>query len=229
MKSREFLFCLCVLLITPIYTMAQSYELIQKANADYDKLSGVFMEACGSFFDNANHHANTLKINNFLDANISSIKNFQSNCYDFNLMDLYRNCETFYTFVSGVETLTSWVMGHGGECSEEQWDMIEEALKSFNWTSNVLYMNTAFALFTEYVSPDGFKMLVVKNILPDNNSSNAFVPSTDNYIEVEYTYTNGAGGTAVVKPGCTDFIQFKDDENLHYYKLLKAEAKKSVR
>lgn len=210
-------------------SMAQSDELIQKANADYDRLSAVFIDACGSFFDNANHHANTEKVHNFLDDNISKLKDFQSNCYDFNLMDLYQDCERFYTFVSGVETLTSWVLKHGGECDEVQWRLIDEALRGFNWTSNVLNVKTSFALFTEYTSPDGFKMMVVKNTLPDNNLNNAPIPSTDNYIKINYTYTNGAGGMVVVKPGCTDIIQFKDDENPHYYKLLKAEAEKGVR
>lgn len=228
MKSLKFLFCLCILQ-TATFSFGQSYELIQRANSDYDKLCNVFIETCGSFFDNANHHANTVKIHDFIDANMSSIKTFQSNCYDFNLMDLYHSCESFYTFVSGVETLTSWILGHGGECDESQWSLIEETLKGFNWTSNVLYMNTPFALFTEYTSPDGFKLMVVKNILPDNNPHNALIPSTDNYIKVNYTYTNGAGGMRVVKPGCTDIIQFKDDENPYYYKLSNAKAKREKR
>lgn len=224
MKNLKFIFCLCLLQIAA-FSHGQSYELIQKANSDFDKLSGVFVEACGSFFDNANHHANTAKIHDFLDSSIPSIKEFQSNCFDFNLMDLYSNCETLYTFASGVETLTSWIMGHGGECNEDQWNMIEEILKQFNWTTNVLYMKTPYTLFTEYTSPDGFKLLVVKNTLPNTKSYNNSY-NTDNYIEVHYKFTNGNGAIIVVKPGCTDIIQFKDDENQNYYKLSTAESKK---
>lgn len=223
--KKVFIIFVCLSFAT-LRSLAQSYELIQKANADYDRLSAVFIDACGSFFDNANHHSNTEKIHDFLDGNISKLKDFQSNCWDFNLMDLYRDSENFYTFVSGVETLTSWILKHGGECDEEQWSLIDKVLRGFNWTSNVLDVKTSYALFTEYASPDGFKMLVVKNTLPDNNLYNAPIPSTDNYIEVNYSYANGAGGMVVVKPGCTDIIQFKDDENPYYYKLSKAEAKR---
>lgn len=228
MGNLKLILFLCLLRSVTV-SFGQSYELIQKANSDYDMLSGVFIEACGSFLDNANHHANTVKIHDFLDSQMSSIKTFQSNCYDFNLMDLYGDCEHLYKYVSGMETFLSWIMGHGGECDEEQWSLIEETLKGFNWTSNVLYMNTPFALFTEYSSPDGFKILVVKNVLPDDNSYNAIIPSTDNYIEINYTYSNGAGGMRVVKPGCTDIIQFKDDENQIYYKLSSAVAKRHKR
>ena len=224
MKNLKTIFC-CLLLITT-NSFGQSYELIQKANSDYEKLTNIFIDACGSFFDNANHHANTVKIHNFLEENTSKLKQFQSNCYDFNLMDLYQDCGRFYTFVSGVETLTCWIMKHGAECSEEQWSLIEKALRGFNWTSTTLNMNTSFALFTEYTSPDGFKLLVVKNTLPDNSPYNAPIPSTDNYINVKFTYTNGASGMVVVKPGYTDIIQFKDDENPYYSQLVKAEANK---
>ena len=73
MKSLKILLCLCILQ-TATFTFGQSYELIQRANSDYDKLCNVFIETCGSFFDNANHHANTVKIHDFIDANMSSIK-----------------------------------------------------------------------------------------------------------------------------------------------------------
>ena len=123
MVNLKLILFLCLLRSVTV-SFGQSYELIQKANSDYDRLSGVF--------DNANHHANTVKVHDFLYAQMSSIKTFQSNCYDFNLMDLYGDCEHLYKYVSGMETFLSWIMGHGGECDEEQWSMIEETLKGFN-------------------------------------------------------------------------------------------------
>ena len=84
--KKVFIIFVCLSFAT-LRSLAQSYELIQKANADYDRLSAVFIDACGSFFDNANHHSNTEKIHDFLDGNISKLKDFQSNCWDFNLME----------------------------------------------------------------------------------------------------------------------------------------------
>lgn len=211
---------LCVFFAT--FSFGQSSQSFIAAETDYKKIADVTEYLCFSFFDNANHHANTQKMQSLLrEKCIPLIETYMETCWNANLYSLYNAYQNLHALVTGVENLTARICGYSRECTLEEWYWIDMSLKADKWDVRKLPLNAPYCTFTEYVSPDGFKMTVVTNDLPK-------IPhSYENRIRVEHTYKNGmGGGMNITAPGNTEILQFKDDENPKYYTIMKVSATK---
>lgn len=99
--------------------------------------------------------------------------------------------------------------------------LLEPLFDEAGWEKRILNVTCPDAYFVEY-SYEDFKMMFVKSTRPRNDYMN----NCYHNIEVTFTYEGayGAGGSYYVGGNKYRMIQFKDNENVSYRKVVKAKS-----
>ena len=123
------------------------------------------------------------------------------------------------------ELLRNFTKYSSAGLTQNQMNILDPIFKALGWKITLLDINCKDAYFYEYQFKE-FKMLFIKNALPPEN----FEQKIYNQIKVEYNYEHkflkGLGGWCIVGGGLYRMIQYKNDENPDYYKLIKATSER---
>ena len=217
---------LCLLYSVPSF----SQDDYDKSLKDLEKVNNLLLDATGSFLEFPSDHSNTLIVFERLKKLNNIYRGLQSNKYE--VLEKWDNYKTrlFYNTVDKWQAITDTfeellrtIVGYTSSGIEgaEMEILLEPLLVGSGWEKKMLNISCADAYFVEY-SYGSFRMMFIKSILPANDYNNQIY----NNIEVTFTYDGqyGGGGCYIVGGNKYRMIQFKDDENHSYNKILKANS-----
>ena len=141
---------------------------------------------------------------------------------DYQLTVFYNRVDKMQAIADVYEELLRTIVGYNSAGIEgpKMEILLEPLLLDSGWYKKKLDVSCEHAYFVEY-GFGNFKMMFVKSILPANDYRNMKYHN----IEVTFTYENYAGGGSWYVGGNKyRMIQFKDDENPHYYQVAKAKS-----
>ncbi|SRR5574344_854939 len=98
-------------------------------------------------------------------------------------------------------------------------NIVEPLLINGGWNKRNISVVCNDAYFCEYEF-NGFKMMFIKSTRPKSTDYQYYT------ISVDFTYANGGGGEYAVGGNLYRLIQFKDNTNPKYYKVVKASSKR---
>lgn len=191
-----------------------------------NKIHNILIDCIASFMEFPENHSNT----ELVFERINEIKEFyeqqQSIRYNFSnnilsnpkVKEYFSQIDKMKVYASTFIELLRPFMGYNSAgLTLDQMAILNPLFQQMNWSIELLDINCKNARFYEY-SLKGCKMMFINNTLPSAN----YNTSEYNDIEVDFTYTNGGGGRWYVRGGKYRMIQFKDDKNIKYYRVIKA-------
>lgn len=228
---RLFIFILWV--IYPFVAFAQSSYSYKQACQDLERLDNAMVDMVASFTRFPGNHQNTIVVFNQLKKQNEAYKALQNMRYDYNMVrgwehyqltNFYNQVDKMQAIADVYEELLRTIAGYNSAGIEGavMEVLLEPLLLDSGWYKKMLNVTCEHAYFVEYGFGD-FKMMFIKSILPANDYRNM------NYhnIEVTFTYEGYAGGGSWYVGGNKyRMIQFKDDENTQYYRVVEAKSVK---
>lgn len=228
------LFFICVLwVIYPFVAFAQSSYSYRQACQDLDRLDNAMVDMIASFTRFPWNHQNTIVVFNQLKKQNKAYQAIQTMRYDskmlrgwgdYQITVFFNRVDKMQAVVDVYEELLRTIAGYNSAGIEgpEMEILLEPLLLDSGWYKKKLDVACEHAYFVEYGFGD-FKMMFIKSILPANDYRNMKY----NNIEVTFTYEGYAGGGSWYVGGNKyRMIQFKDDENTQYYRVVKAKSEK---
>ncbi|OUP10298.1 hypothetical protein B5F34_05125 [Mediterranea sp. An20] len=228
------LFFICVLwVIYPFVAFAQSSYSYRQACQDLDRLDNAMVDMIASFTRFPWNHQNTIVVFNQLKKQNKAYQAIQTMRYDskmlrgwgdYQITAFFNRVDKMQAVVDVYEELLRTIAGYNSAGIEgpEMEILLEPLLLDSGWYKKKLDVACEHAYFVEYGFGD-FKMMFIKSILPANDYRNMKY----NNIEVTFTYEGYAGGGSWYVGGNKyRMIQFKDDENTQYYRVVKAKSEK---
>ena len=228
------LFFICVLwVIYPFVAFAQSSYSYRQACQDLDRLDNAMVDMIASFTRFPWNHQNTIVVFNQLKKQNKAYQAIQTMRYDskmlrgwgdYQITAFFNRVDKMQAVVDVYEELLRTIAGYNSAGIEgpEMEILLEPLLLDSGWYKKKLEVACEHAYFVEYGFGD-FKMMFIKSILPANDYRNMKY----NNIEVTFTYEGYAGGGSWYVGGNKyRMIQFKDDENTQYYRVVKAKSEK---
>lgn len=218
-------FILCLFYSIPLF----SQDDYDKSLSDLEKVNNLLLDVTGSFLAYPDSHNNTITVFNRLKELNTIYKGLQSNKYD--VLSKWDNHKTrlFYDTVDKWQAITNTfeellrtIVGYTSSGIEgaEMEILLDPLLIGSGWEKRILNVSCSDAYFVKYTFGT-FKMMFIKSILPASDYKN----QKYNNIEVTFTYVGQYGGGSYYVGGNKyRMIQFKDDENHSYYKVMKAES-----
>ena len=228
---RLFVFILWSL--CPFLAFAQSGYSYKQACQDLERLDNAMVDVIASFTRFPEKHQNTIVVFNQLKKQNEAYKAIQKLRYDNNILRgwedyqitvFYNQVDKMQAIADAYEELLSTIAGYnsGGIEGPVMEILLEPLLLDSGWYKKNLEVSCEHAYFVEY-GFGNFKMMFIKSILPANDYRNMKY----NNIEVTFTYEGYAGGGSWYVGGNKyRMIQYKDDENSKYYRVVKAESVK---
>ena len=225
---RLFVLFLCLMCTVPSF----SQDDYDKSLNDLEKVNDLLVDASASFLRYPNSHSNTLVVFNQLKKLNTIYKEIQSNKYEvfskwdnYKVRQFYNTVDKMQAIANAFEELLRVIAGYNSVGIEGPLMeiLLEPLFDEAGWEKRTLNITCEDAYFVEYSYGD-FKMMFVKSTLPANDYRN----QSYHNLEVTFTYEglHGGGGSYYVGGNKYRMIQFKDDENISYCKVVKA---KSVR
>lgn len=228
---RLFVFILWSL--CPFLAFAQSGYSYKQACQDLERLDNAMVDVIASFTRFPEKHQNTIVVFNQLKKQNEAYKAIQKLRYDNNILRgwedyqitvFYNQVDKMQAIADAYEELLRTIAGYnsGGIEGPVMEILLEPLLLDSGWYKKKLEVSCEHAYFVEY-GFGNFKMMFIKSILPANDYRNMKY----NNIEVTFTYEGYAGGGSWYVGGNKyRMIQYKDDENSKYYRVVKAESVK---
>lgn len=226
------LFFVCVLwVIYPFVVFAQSSYSYRQACQDLDRLDNAMVDVIASFTRFPWNHQNTIVVFNQLKKQNKAYQAIQAMRYDYKMLKGWEDYQitAFFSRVDKMqavadvyEELLRTIAGYNSAGIEgpEMEILLEPLLLDSGWYKKKLEVSCEHAYFVEYGFGD-FKMMFIKSILPANDYQNM------NYhnIEVSFMYEGYVrAGSWYVGGNKYRMIQFKDDENTQYYRVVRAKS-----
>jgi len=218
-----------LLLIIPSLAFSQN-DIIDESIEQLEKLNEILIGDISSFCAYPQIHNNTIKVyNKILDTNdfckkqqntkyslsSSSLSNYKVKKYFARLNEIQSLSEIFEELLRPIGS------GISSGLNQNQKKILDIMLNEVGWKITVLNINCRDACFYEYEF-NGFKMTFIQNTLP---LSDLDITSSKNLIEVSFTNNyHGSGGNYNIGAGKCRMIQYKDDKNISYYKIIKASS-----
>lgn len=196
-----------------------------------NKVNDMLVDCMASFLEFPSVHSNTIKIYD----RILTIKNLskEQQASKFNISSsilsnpkvqlYYKTVDNVFAYSEAFEELLRPFKGlNSAGLTQNQMTLLDPLFRRFGWTISLLDINCRDAHFYEYVFKE-CKLMFIKNALPPADYYN----SINNNIEVDFTYDYmGTGGRYYVGGGKYRMIQFLDDENKKYRKVIKATSER---
>lgn len=193
------------------------------------QLEGFLLDAVASFIKFPDNHENTnSSYLRFKQIN-SVCKSLQENKYEalsqfdnYKVREFYNSIDKTQTVADAFEELLRPIVGYdsGGIDGAIMDIVIDPLLISSGWNKKKLNIDCEDAYFVEY-SYEEFKMMFIKNMLPANDYRNLLYHN----IEVTFVYEGMYGGASYYVGGNKyRMVQFKDDKNASYYKIISANS-----
>lgn len=220
------------LLFIPSLAFSQN-DVYDESLRVLDKLNDALLDCMASFLEFPEMHSNTIKvydqtleINNVLKDqrfNPSAYENPQVICSNPKVQRYYKKVDEMRVYADIFEELLRNFKGYNSAgLSQSQMNILDPLFRKFGWKITLLNIDVKDAYFYEY-ELKGCKMMFIKNNLPLADYNNSIY----NNIEVDFTYDYlGIGGKYYVGGGIYRMIQFKDDKNPNYYKVIKASSER---
>lgn len=225
---RLFILLLCLICTIP----SHSQDIYDESLNELERVNNLLLDASASFLRFPNNHSNTIKVFEQLKKLNAIYKGIQSNKYEvlskwdnYKVRQFYDTTDKMQAITDAFEELLRTIAGYvsGGIEGPVMEILLDPLFNEAGWVKKVLNITCEDAYFVEY-SYGEFKMMFVKSTRPKNDYMNQI----HNNIEVTFTYEGlyNGGGSYYVGGNKYRMIQFKDDENTSYHKIVKA---KSVR
>lgn len=225
---RLFILLLCLICTIP----SHSQDAYDKSLNELERVNNLLLDASASFLRFPNNHSNTMKVFEQLKKLNAIYKGIQSNKYEvlskwdnYKVRQFYDTTDKMQAITDAFEELLRTIAGYvsGGIEGPVMEILLDPLFNEAGWEKKMLNITCEDAYFVEY-SYGNFKMMFVKSTRPKNDYRN----QAYNNIEVTFTYEglHSGGGSYYVGGNKYRMIQFKDDENTSYNKIIKA---KSVR
>lgn len=212
-----------------LFVCAQDRQEYEHAWHDLERLNNSLINDIASFTRSPENHQNTitifehLKLVNAAYKALQSIKyNLRQGWEDYMLKAYYEQVDKMQAIADVYEELLRWIAGYNSDGIDgpEMELLLDPLLIDSGWNKKKLNIECNDAYFVEYEYGD-FKMMFIKSTLPPNDYRHMKYYN----IEVTFTFENYAGGGSWYIGGNKyRMIQFKDDENPHYYRVTKAES-----
>lgn len=216
-------------ILYPFVVFAQSSYSYQQACQDLERLDNAMVDMIASFTRFPENHQNTIVVFNQLKKQNKVYEAIQNLRYDYKMFKeweeyqftaFYNRVDKMQAIADVYEELLRTIAGYNSAGIEgpEMEILLEPLLLDSGWSKKKLDVSCEHAYFVEYVYGN-FKMMFVKSILPANDYRNMKYHN----IEVTFTYEGYAGGGSWYVGGNKyRMIQFKDDENPQYYRVVEA-------
>jgi len=202
-------------------------QSLETANVINDAL----MDYMASFMAFPEYHSNTVKLYNYIldvknlckDQQSSKYKMSNSIMSNLKVQQYYRIIDKMQIYADAFEELLRPFYGYVSPgLSQNQMTLLDPLFRTFGWKITLLDISCRDAYFYEY-ELNGCKMMFVKNTLPPADYRNRIY----NYIKVDFIYDYyGTGGKFHIEGGKYSMIQFQNDQNIQYYKVIKATSKR---
>lgn len=226
---RRIVFSLLFLLM-PLFSFAQK-DVFEQSIEEINKVNDILIDCMASFMEFPETHSNTINIYDRVVTIKKLCKDQQSSKYQMStsilsnpkVQQYYRMIDQIQIYADIFEELLRSFKGYNSAgLSQDQMGILDPMFRKFGWKINLLDINCKDAYFYEY-QLKGCKMMFIKNTLPPNDYRNYIYHN----IEVDFTYDYyGTGGKYYVGGGLYRIIQFKDDENVKYHKVIKASSER---
>ena len=225
----------CVLFGLMIVLVCYPQNTPQNPNEALELVTERLTGAMASFVYYPENHENTEKVFEYIKDINEVYKNWEAKKTSVNLdnheiKQFYDKVDTWSPIAKAFEELLRRIVGYAerGIDGPTMEILIEPILFNAGWTRRNLNIVCDDVYFVEY-SYKNFKMLFVKNTRPKTNYNS--IPPVYNSITVTY-YINDIynvrkiihGGSLNVGGGLYRMVNFKDDRNLFYPKIVKAES-----
>lgn len=184
----------------------------------------------GSFLDNPNHHANTIKVFSLTqDAKRNTDEIYNEILYsnhpqknaDLRLLDNIK------VTLKCLDFITANIAGYSrGGIDVTDWEIaFNPMMTSLGWTWSVIHSTTDI-VFYEY-KKDGFKIVLAKNVRPKKEMGDYNACSFSCYTWMTYTKEYHAFIKRIVFGGDYQFVEYGDDET-RYTKISKVTSKRGT-
>lgn len=214
------------MLFIPSLSFAQK-DVFDQSIEEINKVNDVLIDCMASFMEFPEIHSNTIKIYDRILTIKNLCKDQQSSKYQMSssilsnpkVQQYYRIIDQMQIYADVFEELLRPFKGYNSAgLSQNQMTLLDPMFRKFGWRIALLDIACRDAYFYEY-ELKGCKMMFIKNALPPADYNNAIY----NNIEVNFTYNyHGIGGKYYIGGGKYRMIQFQDDKNPKYYKVIKA-------
>lgn len=227
-SMRALILFMCFVCAIPVF----SQDDYDKSLNELEKVNNLLLDASASFLKFPNNHSNTMIVFDKIKKLNTIYKGIQSNKYEvlskwdnYKVRQFYDITDKMQAITDAFEELLRTIAGYNSSGIEGpvMEILLEPLFDGTGWEKRLLNVSCADAYFVEY-SYGNFKMMFIKNILPANDYRRQIY----NNIEVTFTYEGlySGGGSCYVGGNKYRMIQFMDNENSSYHKVVKA---KSVR
>jgi len=221
---------LAFLLFIPIFSNAQR-DAFDQSIEEINKVNNILIDCMASFLEYPEIHSNTIKVYDRiltikdLCKDQQSSKNRLSNTLLTNpkVNQYYGIINEMQIYSEVFEELLRPFMGYNSAgLTQDQMTILDPLFRKFNWDISILDINCKDTYFFEY-ELKGCKIMFIKNTLPPDDHINYI----NHNIEVDFTYNySGTGGSYYIGGGMYRIIQFKDNQNNGYYKVVKASSQR---
>jgi hypothetical protein len=222
-RVKLIIFLACLICTIPSF----SQDEYDRSLNDLEKINDAFIDAFGSFLESPYSHSNTLNVLDRIIQFNKIYKEIQSNKYDvlakwdnYKVRLFYDKTDKMQAIANAFEVLLRPFAGYASAGNEgaEMEILLEPLFDEMGWEKRILNVTCPDAYFIEY-SYGNFRMMFVKSTRPRDDDMNF----RSHMIEVTFTLEGyGAGGVYNVGGNRYRMIQFKDDENVSYRKIVKA-------
>lgn len=221
---------LSLLLLMPLLSFAQQ-DIYDQNIEEIKKVNDVLIDCMTSFMEFPEIHTNTIKVYDRMLMIKDLCKDQQSSKYQMStsiisnpkVQQYYRIIDKMQIYANAFEELLRSFKGYNSAgLSQNQMTLLDPLFRKFGWKISLLDINCKDSYFYEY-QLKGCKMMFIKNTLPPNDYQNYVYHN----IEVDFTYDYyGTGGKYYLGGGLYRMIQFQDDENVKYHKIIKATSER---
>ena len=225
-NMRLYVLILCLICTIPSF----SQDDYDKSLNELEKVNNLLLDASASFLRFPDSHSNTMIIFDQLRKLNTIYKGIQSNKYEvlskwdnYKVRLFYDTVDKMQAITDAFEELLRTIAGYNsagieGSVMEV---LLEPLWDGAGWEKRILNVTCSDAYFVEYTYDD-FKMMFVKSTRPANN----YMRNLIHNIEVTFTFEGPYGGEGKYYVGGSKYrmIQFKDDENQSYRKVVKAKS-----
>lgn len=215
-----------LVVLLPLITYAQKDTFDESIEA-IDFLDDQLSDYYSSFLENPQIHSNTLKVL----SKITDIYNFckeqqtTKNSISYELLS-YPKVQEYYKKLNDLQLFTDifyeLLRPFNGYFSsginQNQMSILEEFFRASNWKITHLDIKCEDVDFYEY-ERNGCKLMFIKNNLPEDEYRYIY-----NYVKVNYSFNSydQCRLFVIIKGNRYRMIQFRDDQNTNYRKILKA-------
>lgn len=225
-RMKLLIFFVCLICTIPSF----SQDDYDRSLNELEKVNNLLLDASASFLKFPNNHSNTIIVFNQLKELNTIYKEIQSNKYEvlskwdnYKVRLFYDTTDKMQAIADAFEELLRTIAGYTSSGIEGtvMEVLLEPLFDEAGWEKRILNVTCPDTYFVEY-SYEDFKMMFVKSTRPRNDYMN----NCYHNIEVTFTYEGpyGAGGSYYVGGNKYRMIQFKDNENVSYRKVVKAKS-----